>query len=48
MLQSNDAVSDIILSLDLLTVSAPPETGPREGDKDFSASKIGYVHDMPA
>ena len=40
MMQSNDAISDMILSILLLTVSAPAETG----DKKVSwTSKIGYV-----
>ena len=38
MIQSNDAISDIIISLDLLTVSAPPETVPRESDKEVSGA----------
>ena len=48
MTQSNEAISDVILSFLLLTESAPPET-PGGGDKEVSGtSKVDYVHHVPA
>ena len=47
MIESNDAISDMIFSFLLLTVSVPAEI-PR-GNKEVSGmSKIGYVHHVPA
>ena len=49
MIESNDAISDMIFSFLLLTVSAPAETGPTGENKEVSVtSKIGYVHHVPA
>jgi hypothetical protein len=48
MIQSNDAISDVIYSFILLTVSTPPAT-PRGGDKEVSGThKISYGHHVPA
>ena len=49
MIQSNYAISDMIFSFPLLTVSAPAEMGPAGTIKKIRGSfKISYVHYIPA